>query len=99
MTRSFPHIKNKDEREMKEAQLRSVLRTYLKRNAKVGYFQGLNYIVVNLLTYLREEEAFWVTCMIIEKYFPLDYYSNFFGVLTDQSILEDLIERRFFDLS
>ena len=83
VTRTFPHIRDKDKREEKENQLRNVLNTYLKRNAKVGYFQGLNYIAGNLLTCLNEEEAFWVTCMIIEKYFPLDYYSNFFGVLAD----------------
>ena len=67
----------------------------MKRNAKVGYFQGLNYIVSNLLTYMHEEEAFWMVCMIIEKYFSLDYYSNFFGVLADQSLLEVLLEKRF----
>ena len=47
---------------------------------------------------MKEEDAFWVTCMIIEKYLPLDYYSNFFGVLADQSLLECLIERQFPDL-
>ena len=83
MCRSYPHIEDPAIREKKEGQLRNVLYTYLKRNCKVGYFQGLNYIVVNLLTCLNEEQSFWVTCMLIEKYVPFDYYSNFFGVLAD----------------
>ena len=40
---------------------------------------------------MNEEQAFWVTCMIIERYLPLDYYSNFFGVLADQRVLDELI--------
>ena len=37
---------------------------------------------------MSEEEAFWTLNQIIEKYLPLDYYSNMVGVLVDQKVLQ-----------
>ena len=53
----------------------------------MGYCQGVNFIAARLLTCMKEEEAFWVLNQIIEKYLPLDYYSNMVGVLVDQKVL------------
>ena len=45
------------------AQLRNVLNCFLKRNAKIGYFQGMNFLAAHLLSQMRNEEyAFWTLC-------------------------------------
>ncbi len=59
----------------------------------MGYCQGLNFIVAQLLCHLREEEAFWVLCCLIEFILPLDYYTAMIGVLVDQAVFAELFER------
>ena len=44
----------------------------------------MNFIAAHLLQVMSNEEyAFWTLCQMIETYLPLDYFSNFFGVLVD----------------
>ena len=43
---------------------------------------------------MTEEEAFWTLNQIIEKYLPLDYYSNMVGVLVDQKVLQIFMQKR-----
>ena len=59
----------------------------------------MNFIAVQLLMCLTEEEAFWVLCQIIEVYFPLDYFANFYGVLVDQKVFNALLQQRYPGLS
>lgn len=40
--------------------LRRILRAYSLHDKEVGYCQGMNFIAGMLLTFMREEEAFWV---------------------------------------
>ena len=81
-------------------QLRSVLIAFLRRNAKIGYFQGMNFLVAHLLQQMKQEEyAFWTLCQIVEHYLPLDYFSNFFGVSVDQRVLDWYIKKMFPDLA
>jgi hypothetical protein len=49
---------------MKEkiAPLRNVLAAYVKRNTRIGYLQGMNFLVARLLVVMGEEEAFWMLC-------------------------------------
>jgi hypothetical protein len=84
------------------AQLRNVLMTYAKRNATIGYCQGMNFLVGLILKVFNsytgespadlaesesiEEKAFWTFTMLLESILPLDYYSNMVGVLIDQKI-------------
>ncbi|MDR3549113.1 MAG: TBC domain-containing protein [Candidatus Pacebacteria bacterium] len=75
----------------KAAALKNVLTAYIKRNPSVGYCQGHNFIVANLLRYMNEEEAFWTLCCLIETILPLDYYSALVGVLTDQKLFQKMI--------
>jgi TBC1 domain family member 8/9 len=63
--------------------LRNVLSTFVKRNPTIGYCQGMNFIVGNLLKYLNEEESFWVFVTITENILPIDYYSDMLGILVD----------------
>ena len=63
--------------------LRNVLSTFVKRNPTIGYWQGMNFVVGNLLKYLNEEESFWVFVSITENILPIDYYSDMLGILVD----------------
>lgn len=74
--------------------LRHVLYALVIRNPTVGYCQGMNFIAARLLVCMSEEEAFWTLVMIIEKYLPLDYYSNMIGVLVDQKVLQHFMRKR-----
>ena len=47
----------------------------------------MNFIAARLLSCMREDEAFWTLIQIVERYLPLDYYSNMIGVLVDQKVL------------
>ena len=72
-----------------------MLNTFLKRNPTIGYCQGMNFIVGNLLKHLNEEESFWVFIQIVENMLPIDYYSHMLGILTDQRIFNNLLTKRF----
>lgn len=54
----------------------------------------MNFIAARLLVCMSEEEAFWTLNQIIEKYLPLDYYSNMVGVLVDQKVLQIFMQKR-----
>jgi hypothetical protein len=44
----------------------------------------MNYIVGRLIEVLNEDEAFWVFCLIMEKYLPIDYMADgLTGAMTD----------------
>ncbi len=74
--------------------LRNVLYCYAKRNARIGYCQGLNFIVAHLLRYMNEEEAFWTLCCLIEYILPIDYYILMIGVLIDQKVFRKLVKSK-----
>ena len=59
----------------------------------------MNSLASQLLAVMNEEEAFWTLCQIVESYFSIDYFSNFFGVLIDQDVLKDLLAERNHELS
>lgn len=73
--------------------LRRLLTAYSYRNPAVGYAQALNIISAYLLLHLREEDAFWVLCNIVEVLLP-DYYSTTLaGGVIDQSVLNILVHK------
>lgn len=82
LKRTFPNDP-KDVVEKYIGSLRNVLNTFLKRNPTIGYCQGMNFIVGNLLKHLNEEESFWIFIQIVENMLPIDYYSHMLGILTD----------------
>ena len=43
-----------------QASLRRVLRAYSLYDTDVGYCQGMNFIAATLITFMEEEEAFWM---------------------------------------
>lgn len=73
--------------------LKNILLNYSRRNVTVGYCQGFNFIAGRLIKILENEEyAFWVFVMIIEKYLPLNTYSDASGVMIDSVITRTLIK-------
>jgi hypothetical protein len=73
--------------------LNEVLLAYSRRNAEVGYCQGMNLITACLLLILpTAEDAFWVLATMIESILPQNYYDT--QLLTsraDQSVLRSYV--------
>lgn len=76
--------------------LKNVLETFGKRNASIGYIQGMNYIVKELLKNLDETQAFWVFVHINETILPVDYYNNKLqGIRLEHKVLQHLLRSYF----
>ncbi|KAL4464472.1 hypothetical protein ABPG72_021165 [Tetrahymena utriculariae] len=90
-------IKRSKELVVEDSQLQAMKRifiAYARRNAWIGYCQGLNYIVAKFLRYgISEEESFWLLVQLLENILPLDYYpSMMMGVVCDQKIFEQILK-------
>ncbi|KAF0302191.1 Small G protein signaling modulator 3 [Amphibalanus amphitrite] len=80
--------------------LRHVLRALAWLYPDIGYCQGMGMIVANLLLFMDEEEAFWLTATVIEDLLPASYYSStLLGIQADQRVLSALIATYLPDLS
>ena len=99
ITRTFPYL-DFYKKEENRKKLERILKAFVRRNATIGYSQGLNFIVGRLLMVLEDEEkAFWVFTQIIEDYLPGDFFLLFAGVRKDMKIIEKLMKKelKFFD--
>jgi hypothetical protein len=69
--------------------LNEVLLAYSRRNAEVGYCQGMNLITACLLLIMpTAEDAFWVLTSIIENILPRGYYDHsLLASRADQQVL------------
>ena len=50
------------------AELERVLVAYSKFNSRIGYVQGMNFIVAALTFHCREDVAFWLFVRLLEDY-------------------------------
>ena len=99
ITRTFPYL-DFYKKEENRKKLERILKAFVRRNATIGYSQGLNFIVGRLLMVLEDEEkTFWVFTQIIEDYLPGDFFLLFAGVRKDMKIIEKLMKKelKFFD--
>jgi hypothetical protein len=73
----------------------NILRSYSKRNAGIGYCQGMNYVAATLFRVVDDEEdTFWLLCNLLESILPLDYYSQMIEVIVDQKVFVNLLQSR-----
>ncbi|KAF4630492.1 hypothetical protein G7Y89_g7647 [Cudoniella acicularis] len=75
------------------AKLNEVLLAYSRRNAEVGYCQGMNLITACLLLIMpTAEDAFWVLTSIIESILPRGYYDHsLLASRADQQVLRQYV--------
>lgn len=83
-TKGSPHEK---------AIMKNILYAYSRRNSKVGYVQGQNFIVRLILELVpNEEEVFWLYCFIIEECFTISYFMNLKSLMLDSLIFRILLK-------
>ncbi len=72
--------------------LRRILRGVAWLYPDIGYCQGMGMIVAIFLLLMEEEDAFWMTCAVVEDLLPASYFSSsLVGVQADQLVLRGLI--------
>lgn len=86
LKRTFPNDEYFKKPENKK-KLKNILIAYSRRNSRIGYCQGFNFIVARLLRLFNtEEDVFWIFVQIIENILPCEYYSELLGIMTDCSL-------------
>jgi small G protein signaling modulator 3 len=75
------------------AKLNEVLLAYSRRNAEVGYCQGMNLITACLLLIMpTAEDAFWILTALIENILPRGYYDHsLLASRADQQVLRQYV--------
>ncbi|KAH8601210.1 rab-GTPase-TBC domain-containing protein [Bisporella sp. PMI_857] len=75
------------------SKLNEVLVAYSRRNAEVGYCQGMNLITACLLLIMpTAEDAFWILTSIIENILPRGYYDHsLLASRADQQVLRQYV--------
>ncbi|KAH6613507.1 rab-GTPase-TBC domain-containing protein [Chaetomium tenue] len=73
--------------------LHDVLLAYSRRNPDVGYCQGMNLVVANLLLITPSaEDAFWILCSMVETILPPHYFDHsLLASRADQVVLRQYV--------
>ncbi|KAL2146081.1 hypothetical protein VTI28DRAFT_5174 [Corynascus sepedonium] len=73
--------------------LHEVLLAYSRRNPDVGYCQGMNLVVANLLLITPSaEDAFWILCSVVEAILPPRYLDHsLLASRADQAVLREYV--------
>jgi len=75
-------------------ELRRVLCAYALRNPDIGYCQSMNIVCAVFLLFMSEEEVFWLLTVVAEKLLPGYYSSPLAGLMTDQHIVQILVQEK-----
>lgn len=71
-----------------------ILSCFSTRNKKVGYVQGMSFIVGIFLSYMTEEKAFWMLDTIMKNYkLQEKYYPGFPGLKVDFFVFLKLMQK------
>ncbi|KAK4166240.1 TBC1 domain family member 2A [Cladorrhinum sp. PSN259] len=75
------------------AKLNEVLLAYSRRNPEVGYCQGMNLVVANLLLITpSSEDAFWLLVTLVEHILPSGYFDHsLLASRADQQVLRQFV--------
>ena len=92
LRRTFPNIEYYKNEENLE-KLNNILMAFSLRNSlSIGYCQGFNFIVAQILLVVNDEEkAFWIFTKIVEDFLPLDFYLKFSGVRIDMEVVQSMV--------
>lgn len=95
INRTFPkNVFFKEKYGQGQKMLFNVLRTYSTYNKTTGYVQGMGFIAALFLTYMDEEQAFWMLHSLMTKYNLSGYYEdNFPGLIKSFYILLSLMKK------
>ena len=76
--------------------LNNILLAFTLRNSiSIGYCQGFNFIVAQILLVMEDEEkTFWIFTKIVEDFLPFDFYLKFSGVRIDMNIVQSMIKKQ-----
>ncbi len=74
LSRTYPHCPYFAENGTGQAQLERVLVTFTKYDPKIGYVQGMNFVVGALLYHCSEYIAFWLFVSLVEDHEMRDIY-------------------------
>ncbi|KYQ90841.1 RabGAP/TBC domain-containing protein [Tieghemostelium lacteum] len=72
--------------------LLNVLQSYSYHNAKVGYCQGMSYIVGVFLIYCSPEETFWLLVSLLERETMGYYMSGMPQLISDSILFQKLLD-------
>ncbi|KAL1227388.1 Pseudouridylate synthase [Trichinella spiralis] len=81
-------------------QMQRVLSAFCIHNPKLGYCQGMNFVVATSLLFFSPEDSFWFLIALTECYFPKDHYDSLLvGVRAAQAVLRDILRQKLPSLS
>ncbi|KRZ36980.1 TBC1 domain family member 2B [Trichinella pseudospiralis] len=81
-------------------QMQRVLSAFCVHNPKLGYCQGMNFVVATSLLFFSPEDSFWFLIALTECYFPKDHYDSLLvGVRAAQAVLRDILRQKLPSLS
>ena len=93
--RTFPSMDFFKKEENLEKLSNILLAFSLRNSISIGYCQGFNFIVGQiLLINQNEEETFWIFTKIVEDFLPFDFYLKFSGVRIDTSIVFSMLVKK-----
>ena len=92
--RTFPSI-DYFKKEENVNKLNNILLAFTLRNSiSIGYCQGFNFIVAQILLVMQDEEkTFWIFTKLVEDFLPFDFYLKFSGVRIDMNIVQSMITK------
>ena len=95
INRTFPSMDFFKKEENLEKLSNILLAFSLRNSISIGYCQGFNFIVGQiLLINQNEEETFWIFTKIVEDFLPFDFYLKFSGVRIDTSIVFSMLVKK-----
>ena len=95
LNRTFPNCEYFAKGNSGQIQLERVLLTFTKYNKKIGYVQGMNFVVGALLFHCSEDIAFWLFVSLIEDYEMREIYSaGLPGLYKHTNIIDTLMREQ-----